>query len=84
MKKKENLKILKEEELKKVGGGIKISQDFKNAFFGPVYEHYRGTKNRFREEKFGSSYTGASAALLTFGTSWIFGGIYGKIKGKKR
>lgn len=84
MKKKENLKILNGKELTKIVGGMKISQDFKNAFFGPVYEHYRGTKDRFGEEEFGQSYAGSSAALLTLGTSWIIGGIYGKIKGKKQ
>jgi hypothetical protein len=84
MNNKENLKSLEGKDLTKIIGGIKVSQDFKNAFFGPIYEHYRGTKDRFGEEDFGQNYAGSSTALLTLGTSWIIGGIYGKIKGKKQ
>ena len=83
MKKSKKIKLLTDENLSKVTGGLRVSQDFKNAFFGPVYEHYRGTSIRFKHADFGSLYSGASAALLTLGTSWIVGGIYGKVKGRK-
>lgn len=84
MNNKKELKLLSPEELNTVFGGIKFSQDFKNAFFGPLYEHYRRTNNRFDDENFASMYAGATAATLTLGTSWLIGGIYGKIKGEKK